>query len=393
MILGLRPYSLLLALLLLGSASIQAQNSDPFPKVNFRRYQGNMTITAKVVKYGQPITDAVVAVYCDETIRGKESVGSGTNPNLAYLTVYGNKTGAKQELYFKIYTSGNTFTYNPSTAVTFKNNRSVGSNSEPYIIDVTPAGSVVSLADNADNTETLTTWNGKTCNIALTGRTLWKDGAWNTLCLPFDLTIAGSILDGDNVDVRTLSSTELSDGTLTLNFTVQGAVTKLEAGTPYIIKWSKDKDTDPDPENLVDPTFTDVTVNNTTNNITTQYANFIGTYSPEVFAAKEVHNDILFLGGSNNIGYPDGIDKTTIRSFSAYFQLNGITVCDPSNPTSGSIMRTVLNVGDGTLGVGDVPFTIGNENSIWYDLNGRRINGRPTAKGIYIVNNRKVILK
>ena len=57
--------------------------------------------------------------------------------------------------------------------------------------------------------------------MTLSGRTLYKDGRWNTLCLPFDVTISGSPLDGDGVDVRTLSSSEFnnSDGTLTLDFT------------------------------------------------------------------------------------------------------------------------------------------------------------------------------
>ena len=92
--LSLKIYSLL-ALLLVGSTSILAQD-DPFPKVSFRRYQGSMTITAQVVQNGQAVTDAIVAVYCGETIRGKETVGSGTNPHLAYLTVYGNNTIEQQ---------------------------------------------------------------------------------------------------------------------------------------------------------------------------------------------------------------------------------------------------------------------------------------------------------
>jgi hypothetical protein len=30
----------------------------------------------------------------------------------------------------------------------------------------------------------------------------------------------------------------------------------------------------------------------------------------------------------------------------------------------------------------------------WFDLNGRRLNGKPTARGIYINNNgRKVVMK
>ena len=33
------------------------------------------------------------------------------------------------------------------------------------------------------------------------------------------------------------------------------------------------------------------------------------------------------------------------------------------------------------------------ENAIWYDLNGRRLQGKPAQKGLYIVNGKKVIIK
>ena len=33
------------------------------------------------------------------------------------------------------------------------------------------------------------------------------------------------------------------------------------------------------------------------------------------------------------------------------------------------------------------------ENSIWYTLDGRRLNGKPTQKGLYITKDRKVIIK
>ena len=34
-----------------------------------------------------------------------------------------------------------------------------------------------------------------------------------------------------------------------------------------------------------------------------------------------------------------------------------------------------------------------NEAGAWYDLNGRRLSGKPTAKGLYIMKGRKVVIK
>jgi hypothetical protein len=83
----------------------------------------------------------------------------------------------------------------------------------------------------------------------------------------------------------------------------------------------------------------------------------------------------------------------TVGSCRAVFQLNGITAGDqPAGARS-----FVLNLGDGeTTGIQEV---IGvNEvgevsDDSWYSLDGRRLSGRPTAKGLYIVNGKKMFIK
>jgi hypothetical protein len=97
----------------------------------------------------------------------------------------------------------------------------------------------VGLIDNAANTEIIgemaSRYSGQPINITLQDRTLYLDGNWNTLCLPFDVTLHGSTLVG--AEARTLigSIFDHSTGTLTLNFS--DPVETLTAGTPYIIKW------------------------------------------------------------------------------------------------------------------------------------------------------------
>ena len=93
---------------------------------------------------------------------------------------------------------------------------------------------IVSLADNADNTDLLGSLNGQTLDVGLFECTLHKDGSWNTICLPFDVTLSGSVLDG--AVARTLSAASISGTTLNLNF--GDAVSTLKAGTPYMIKWA-----------------------------------------------------------------------------------------------------------------------------------------------------------
>ncbi len=96
---------------------------------------------------------------------------------------------------------------------------------------------MTTLADNAtDNSTTIDNKNSQTTNVRLEGRTLYQDGDWNTICLPFDVALEGSPLEG--ATAMTLETATLNNGTLTLNF--GNPVTTLKAGTPYIIKWSGD---------------------------------------------------------------------------------------------------------------------------------------------------------
>lgn len=112
------------------------------------------------------------------------------------------------------------------------------------------------LIDNADNSTAISSKDGQTIDVQLRDRTLYKDGDWDTLCLPFDVTIADSPLAGDGVTVMELNGSTSgldASGLLTINFTpVTSGV--LTAGKPYIIKW------DNTGADIVNPMFSGVTI-------------------------------------------------------------------------------------------------------------------------------------
>ncbi len=378
---NLRVFSLL-ALLALGGAGIQAQD-DPFGEVNIHKYYGSMTITSQVMMSGNVVTDAVVAVYCENELREKKSVGYGTNPNLVFLTVHGDYTGSYQYLYFKVFTDGHIFTYHPDPAIDFDVYYfdAIGTASNPYIIDITP----VSLVNNADNSSVLTTYNNETCDVVLTGRTLYKDGDWNTLCLPFDVEdITGTPLEG--ATVKTLESTDFKDGLLTMNFS--DALTSIQAGKPYLVKWAAQE-----PDYAENPVFENVIIGSITPaNVETEYVNFVGTYSSVVFDAGTAHKDVLFLGSGSSLYYPDGTKPTTINACRAYFTLKGITAGDPAN----GVKEFRLNFGDEDDPDGlNEELRMKNEEFAtakgWYSLDGKKLDGKPTQRGIYIHNGKKVL--
>ena len=110
------------------------------------------------------------------------------------------------------------------------------------------SGNIVSLADNADNMAALDDAHNKFSIVTLNGRTLYKDGDWNTLCLPFAVTdFTGSPLEGATVKELLTTSNLDNTGKLTLNFSDD--LTAIEAGKPYIVKWVPDITSTP----IIDP--------------------------------------------------------------------------------------------------------------------------------------------
>lgn len=60
---------------------------------------------------------------------------------------------------------------------------------------------------------------------------------------------------------------------------------------------------------------------------------------------------------------------------------------------AGAPAMLASDFGGGTTGIGDLTPALSEGEGVWYDLQGRRIEGRPTQKGVYIVGGKKIIVK
>ena len=249
------------------------------------------------------------------------------------------------------------------------------------------APATIILADNADNSTTINTADGFLANVTLSGRTLYKDGKWNTLCLPFNVTLSGSPLNG--AVARPLTAASISGTKLHLTF--GGEVTTLVAGTPYIIKWTKADDyVDDNEHNIVSPVFSGVTIDKTDRSYDNAAegdarVRFIGTYSSTTFTAAD--NSILLLGGKNKLYYPAA--GAGIGSCRAYFKIGDDGAAAPR------LTGFSIDFGDdeATGIISTTNYTNDTNSDAWFTLDGRKLSGKPTAKGLYIVNGKKVIVK
>ena len=176
------------------------------------------------------------------------------------------------------------------------------------------ATSDIVLYDNSSiNSQILSNvGNVRVPRVTLAGRTLYKDGGWNTLCLPFAVDdFSGTPLEG--AIVKTLVSSSLNGAILTLNFTDdQYNLTSIEAGKPYIVKWESG-------DNITNPAFTDVTISNETYNIETDAVTFMGCFSP--VSIDQEDRSKLYLASNSALHFPNG--AMTIGACRAYFQLEG----------------------------------------------------------------------
>ncbi len=252
------------------------------------------------------------------------------------------------------------------------------------------AGATISalpLADNADNATVIAGSDGRLADVTLQGRTLYKDGFWNTLCLPFALNATQTAKMLDNPEaLMTLKSTSFERGTLTLTFE---AATAIEAGKPYIVKWRRTNDyTDDNAHNLYAPTFPRVPISQATASIKTQYVDFVGSYSPVGLAAGD--GTVLYLGAENKLYYPSS--AVTIGSCRAYFQLKGDLTA--GEPATENIRAFVLDFAEET-GIREISKESRSQGVAggWYSLDGRRLDAKPTDAGLYIHNGRKVLIK
>ena len=254
------------------------------------------------------------------------------------------------------------------------------------------------LMDDSDNSSAIDYWkeDGYRCYVQLYGRTFYRNGDWNTLCLPFSLTadqIAHSNLEGAIIKELNTSESNLdSNGQLTLTFVTATAGDDdniIKAGKPYIVKW----DAEENKANIIDPIFTDVKIS-VTKPVPVTFDNakgcdceFVGQFSP--FAITEsTKNEILMLGSGNKLGYSKS--ARDLMCFRAHFLI-------PTTSGQAGARDFRINFGDeettAIVSMEDGRRNTEDVNGIWYTLDGRRFDGKPTKKGVYIVNGKKIVIK
>ena len=176
-----------------------------------------------------------------------------------------------------------------------------------YIDDVRVARGEV--FEDVENNETRLSGLSGVLDVVI-GRTIFCDGDYNTICLPFSLSevqLAASPLAG--ATFKAFTSAVITSEELQVN--VAEVKSGLVAGVPYLLKMSA-------ANNLVSPLFKNVTISATVGNTIGQdeAVEFIGTFNPVPFAKDD--ESTLFVYTNNTLTW-SGIENTSLKGFRAYF--------------------------------------------------------------------------
>lgn len=251
----------------------------------------------------------------------------------------------------------------------------------------------VTLTDG-DNLSALETFAGKTCTVAYSRS--FTAGKSSTVCLPFAYTKK----EGDGSFYAFTSITK-ENGEYVATMT-EPSVSTLTANTPYLFT--------PAATGNVDFSGTyEIPASLTAGETESGDWTFLGTYETIQwteaptgiygFSAQDVNEQGISQGEFVKVGayvrikpmrcylkYKSGTEN--------YAGARGMNRADEQLPET--IKVRLIGANGEVTGIGSLQTKTGEitfDNDAWYSLDGRRMVGKPSVKGIYVNNGKKVVIK
>ena len=236
---------------------------------------------------------------------------------------------------------------------------------------------LLSFSDTEDLTASLPTSPLANQTVTLDRKVYY---GWNTFCVPFALTQAQlEKAYGSGAVAKYLSGVTTDGAAATLHFTPEEGG-GIEANKAYLLHVTA---------NVTEPkTFSGVTLEPAGTCTTTVKANnndvytFQGILKPTTLTTNGTQ---YFLNSAGTYFVLPSNSTSAMKATRAY-----ITVPTPSGSAQGRQYSFDFN--GTTTGIDNVNISGLEDGSAWYTISGIRVN-RPAAKGVYIHNGRKVIVK
>ena len=174
--------------------------------------------------------------------------------------------------------------------------------------------------------------------------------------------------DKNDIELCTITAVEDGKAVLSDNFDA------MKANTPFLLK------------NTTNETKTILLIPCTEPDLAVTVAKeFKGTEGACEFSEELMATGDFYV--CNGIEFIKVRGAGTLAPNKAYLFVEG-----NSTPASIPFRRSIGGEGEGTTGLDASLVNSEEVNSVWYDLNGRKLNGKPAQKGIYIKNGKKVVV-
>ena len=247
----------------------------------------------------------------------------------------------------------------------------------------------LTLSDNYDQVAKINekAEQGGTWTIRFSSSRAINQDNWNVLVLPFDvpnLRMLSKAFGYAAVDVLNVNN----DVPNTMHF-VQATSIAIPAGTPFVFKPTSDEGAPKDFKNVIG--FTNVEVKKVEAQMVQTDKNgnrFIGVFSPTTFYGKGLW--YMSQGMWKQASKYTAENPVTLKPFRAYIEFSKaaeapMIIIDEPDGTTTVIDPATFNKGEFKSN--------GTQDDGWYSVTGMRLTQEPTAKGVYIHNARKVVIK
>ena len=250
----------------------------------------------------------------------------------------------------------------------------VGKNGEEKIGAVGETLTAESLA--LDDDKDFVAYEPFTATTATYNRTMKEGTTWATLCLPFEVSLAGK-------NFRAFELLSADDATNTIE--LEEITTSIAAGTPVIIKMNEG-------QNALNFSVANKEIVHEVVSAADGDYQLQGIYTQKVFD-KEADNNCYIVKG-NKLMNPAKLLENTNNKTVGSKPFRAYMVDNSSSAAAGAKMFSIGFDDDSTTAI-DTLNAIANDNAEYYDLQGKRLN--EPQKGINIVKRggktMKVIIK
>ncbi|MBQ3768377.1 MAG: InlB B-repeat-containing protein [Prevotella sp.] len=250
---------------------------------------------------------------------------------------------------------------------------------------------IATLDEGATPLAELTAMNGKQTKVNFT-RSGLTAGAYSTICLPYNFTASETCTFYKFDGVKKVGDDWVADISTTTGGT---------ANTPYIFTTDATSVTFSNNAVVAASSYSDTDAKTTITDWT-----FQGTYS-QISLPKTGEYDYGFAAGDGSkvaigtfVHLKSGASAAPFRAYLRYTGSDANWAKAPNRAGAANdampsrIIVRIVGADGGTTDIGTLDTRTGEiSTGEWFDLNGRRLQGKPSTKGVYINNGKKVVIK